>query len=338
MTDREEGSVGIQFLIILLFLAAAVGAAAAIVSGVFAYQKRSEDVYFSRKALVDAAGKAVEALQADPTPEADGVEDPIWKLDGTEVDGVRYKIRDLSSFINANFVRKGVFEKTTLSRLLVPGKTAAELQQYREDSGLSPFPKAYDAYFTDEALRTAVGGYGWANINVCDEFALRSLCRAVTGSEATAETFHAKVRALLTDRKIVKKEEISATLGIDFYSLFPFVNAEPMMNVNFVAPVVLRQLMAYPDYSLQNAESKADVILLSREQGEIKPTLLPEKMGVDVNHPLLHYFGCTTWFWEVTTEKGEARCVSVIARIPEAIPIATTAKPQFRIIETRFEK
>jgi hypothetical protein len=338
MTDREGGSVGVQFLGILCFIAVAAGGAAAVVAGTYAYQRRSDDAYRPRMALEEAAGKVVAALGKDPTPEADGLNDSVWELDGAEIDGIRLGVRDLSSGLNANFVRKGVFEKTELARLLAPGRTAQELQQYREDSGLSPFPGHYDSFFTIEALGGHIASYGWANINVSDEFALRSLCAAITGSEATAESFHAKIRSALADRRILAPSDLPGFLGIDFDALYPILNAEPAMNVNFVSPFILRQLLSYPDYALPDAETKAETLLAERERGEIDGRRLKELLAVEDNHPLLHYFGPVTWFWEITADRAGSRLTTVAARFPPAAASASGSPGAFRIIETRYER
>ena len=338
MADREAGSAGVQFLVVLFFVAAAAGGAAAVLAGTYSYQRRSDDAYRTRKTLEEAAGKVIAALGKDPTPDSDGSGDPVWELDGAELDGIRLDLRDLSSGLNANFVRKGVFEKTGLARLLAPGKTAADLQQYREDAGLSPFPGHYDSFFTAEALDASVVGYGWANVNVCDEFALRSLCAAITGSESIAETLHAKVRAALADRRILAPADLPGFFGIDFDALYPAINAEPAMNVNFVSPTVLRQLFSYPDYALPDAEAKAEAVLAERERGEIDGPRLRELLAVEDNHPLLHYFGTVTWFWEITAQRAGSRLTTVAARLPPGISDVSATPAACRIIETRYER
>jgi hypothetical protein len=233
-------------------------------------------------------------------------------------------------------VRKAVFEKTALQDLLIPGKTADELQQYREDSGLSPFDGAYKTFFTEEAMKNSVTGYGWANINISDEFALRKLCAAATASEAFAEILHGKVQQLLIEKKLLGREELAFFLGTRVAELFPLMNVEPAMNVNFVDPLILRELIAYPDYHLSGATAKADSILSTRLGREIKPQDLSFLFGVEANHILLQYFGCRTWFWEISAEKDNRRCVLVVAALPELSAMATT-KRKFVVMETRFE-
>jgi hypothetical protein len=280
-------------------------------------------------ALEEAAGKVVAALGKDPTPEADGLNDSVWELDGAEIDGIRLGVRDLSSGLNANFVRKGVFEKTELARLLAPGRTAQELQQYREDSGLSPFPGHYDSFFTIEALGDTsppTVGEHQRQRRIRPAFPLRGF----TGSEATAESFHAKIRSALADRRILAPSDLPGFLGIDFDALYPILNAEPAMNVNFVSPFILRQLLSYPDYALPDAETKAETLLAERERGEIDGRRLKELLAVEDNHPLLHYFGPVTWFWEITADRAGSRLTTVAARFPPAAASASGSPGAFR--------
>lgn len=334
--DTQEGSVGVQYLAILFFLAAATGAAALMVTSALSYQKRSEAEFKTRAALEEAALKALPLLEDDATPEADGAGDPIWDFPNDGSAGITRKVRDVSSALNANFVRKAVFEKTDLQDLMIPGKTEDELQQFREDSGLSPSVEAYKAFFTKEAMKYSVTGYGWANINVSDEFALRKLCAAATGSEAFAETLHGKVQQLLIEKKVLGREELPFFLGTRVADLFPIMNVEPAMNVNFVDPHILRELIAYPDYHLSGVTAKADSILSMRLAREIKPQDLGGLFGLDANHILFQYFGCRTWFWEISAERDDKRCVLVVAAIPELSALATT-KRKFSVIERRFE-
>ena len=334
--DEELGSVGVQYLAVLFFLVAATGAVALLLSSVFSYQRRSEAEYQWRKDLEEAALKAIPLLEEDDTPDADGVGDTIWSFSEDGSNGIRRKVRDVSSALNANFVRKGIFEKTALSQLLKPGQTESELQQHREDSGLSPFDGAYKAYFTEDALKNVVTGYGWANINVSDEFALRKLCATATGSEAFAEIIHGKIQQLLRERRLLRRDELTTFFGTHSAELFPVMNVEPAMNVNFVAPLILRDIIGYPDYAIPGADGKAELILSTRLGREIKPADLPGLLGVDASHILLQYFGARTWFWEITAERGDKRCVLIIAALPELSITATTSR-RFAVVETRFE-
>jgi hypothetical protein len=321
----------------ILFIAAASSGVAAVIGSTISYQIRSERVQDLRADLVGAAELAVEALLADPSPEADGPDDPVQSLDGIVKDGVRLRIADISSAINANFTRKSPFENTELSRLLAPGKTAQELQQHREDTVLSPFSDAYAPFFTDEALDGQVTGYGWANINTTDEFALRSLVREATGSEAKAEGMRQKARSLMVDQRVIRATELPGFLGADFDDVFPFVNAEPLMNVNFVDAAILRGILGYEAFAIPNPAGVVEAVLSARMRGEIKPSDLQALIGVTENHILLHYFGCRTWFWEISAEKDGLNCVQVIARVPDAFPL-DVGNPRYVLVDTRFSR
>lgn len=335
MNSNQTGSIGVANLVILLFLAASCAGAAGVVGAALSYQARSERAEDLRAELLNAVDIAVDALRADSSPEADGPDDPIRSLDGAMKNGVRLKIRDASSAVNPNFTRKNPLEKTELSRMLTSARTPDELQQHREDAGLSPFPGAYAGFFTDEALDSQVAGFGWANINTIDEFALRTLVRELTGSDAIAESVRQKARSLLTDNRVLSTEELPAFLGADFSAVFPFVNAEPSMNVNFVDPAILRALLGYETYAVPNPVAVADAILSARMRGELKPPDLKAITGLPDNHIILHYFGCRTWFWELSAEKNGLRCVQVLARVPDALTLSGE-RPGFVVVDTRF--
>lgn len=333
--SARSGSVGFNYLAVLVLLAAAAAAAAVVVSSSLALRARSEARYAEQTELEEAARAAVALLERDETGDADGPNDPVFAFGSDDSGGIKRSVRDASSAVNANFIRKAMLEKTTLSGLLAPDKTPAELQQFREDFGLSPSVEAYAAYFTEEARKSAVTGYGWANLNVSDEFALRKLCATATGSEAAAEAFHGQVQALLREKRLLKKTELAVFLGSNYDELYPFVNVEPAMNVNFVPASVLRAVVAYPDYGIPSPEARANAILSARESGDIAPAQLRGLLGVDETSPLLQYLGCRTWFWEFRAERGGLSCTVVAAAIP-ASDEGPGAKRRFEIIETRF--
>lgn len=329
----EEGSFSLQYLGILLFAAAVAAAGAVAVAAAGAQERRSRAVAVEWRALEDAALSLLPLLAEDPTPEADDPGDPVMAARGVRADGIALDVRDLSSALNANFVRKGVFEKTDLGRLFGLGKSPDQLQQQREDEGLAADPEAYSLFFSRQALDSAVSVYGWANVNTADEFALRALYRAAVGP-AGADAFHAKVQDLLKQRRTLKREELDLFLGADRDALFPLINAEPSMNVNYVDPFVLRQLFLLPDFELAGAAEKAEQVLAAREAGGLDPDKFAAILDCPADHPLLQYFGCVTWFRLLRAERGGRAVELVAARYPEAGPAASPV-PRYAIVERR---
>ncbi len=333
---RDGGSIAPQFLFVLLFIAILAIGVARFLSAAALAERNSRLRFFADKELTDAALGILAALKKDPTPEADGRFDPVQELDGRVVGGIELGITDRSSAINVNFVRKNVFEKTALSSLLTPGRSADELQQYREDAGLSILSAHYGAFFQPDDFTGRLTTYGWANVNLTDEFALSSFASSITGSEEQGEALRLKLRPLLLAKTLVTRDSLRTFLGAQYDAYFPLISAEPVMNVNFVDVFVLRELCKYPDYGLESPAAKAERIIRERETHEIDEKDLKSLLGVDEENRLLHYFGSRTWFWELSAEKNGRRCVMIIGRYPDGDGESSSA-PRLEIVETRFE-
>ncbi len=339
---KDSGSVAPQFLFVLVFLSLLAVSLARYLSATAVYERTSRRRFASQAELMDAALTLLAALKEDPTPEADGRADPVQEMDGRTIGGIKVGAADISSAINVNFVRKNVFEKTDLSALLAVGASSDELQQYREDEGLSTSIFHYARFFRPEDFGRKLTVYGWANINLTDEFALSSLAASLSGSTERGEALRMQLRPLLVAKTLVTRDGLATFLGAQYDRYFPVISAEGSMNVNFVDPLVLRELFAYPDYGLESPGAKAERILEEREIREIDEGSLKSILGVE-DHRLLHYFGCRTWFWELSAEREGRRCVLIVCRYPDGnlaggLPAATGEdEPRFEILETRFE-
>jgi hypothetical protein len=282
-------------------------------------------------------------LYGDPSPEADDPWDPVWVWDGRTLEGCRVSLRPLSDRLNLNFIRKNLLEKTRLAALLRPGKTAEELQQFREDRGLSLIPGAYRDFFAEEILERYFSVYGWANISLTDEFALRKLALSLTGSEYAAEYVRRAAQTLIIQRQGAETAplpgggDLRDILGVYYEELFPFINAEPLMNVNHLEPAILWELIAYPAYGIHSPERRYEELLARRERGGLTGQDIRNILGLSPDNPLNQYLGCITWFWEITVAGQGRSCRTVLCRLPGTDPGESPGSGRFRIIERRME-
>ncbi|MFP3042359.1 hypothetical protein LQZ19_11140 [Treponema primitia] len=283
----------------------------------------------------------METLLSDPSPETNGIDDPVWAWNGKNIRGYTISLAPISDRINPNLVRKNVFDKTRLSLLFRPGKNADELQQFREDSGLFLGHEAFQNFFEDGLFKKYFSPYGWANINLTDEFAARQLGTSITEDPIKGEALREKIRTLLMDQQLLDRENLSTFLGASLTELYPFINAEPLMNINFVDPLILEELIAYPDYHIRRPEEITRDILAKRKTESLNTENICTILGIDKSNPLFHYFGSITWFWEIAIEtKTEGRkdhsLSAVVCRLPPgAYPV--NSKPEYKIIERRFK-
>ena len=177
-------------------------------------------------------------IAADPTPNTDYPFDPVWtELTHVESPGVGVALQDVSSKLNANWVQKTILEKTALAALLRPGFTAQDLQQRREDKGISTDIAAeYGDLIKDEALSRYFTGYGYANLNTTDEFALRKLYEVRMGDSSGAEMFRTRWQQAMIQKKVLKRTDLREFLGLDYDRLFPVFNVEPVFQCVLSGP------------------------------------------------------------------------------------------------------
>jgi hypothetical protein len=277
----------------------------------------------------------VDSLRSDPSPETNSYDDPIWAWDGKTVGGCTVSLRPLSDRLNPNFIRKNIFEKTALSALLRPGKSADDLQQFREDEGLSLADGAYAGFFDTDVLGVYFSGYGWANINLTDEFAARKLGEAVTGSLEKGEKLREKIQLLLINKDQTDREELPLFFGETWEELYPFINAEPLMNINFIEPVLLKELLAYPDYRIAHPGRVYETVIQRRSAGALNAADIHSLLGIDETNPLHHYLGAVTWFWEIRIQGGGYCRRTIVCRLP---PRDRSVPDKYIIVEERFEK
>jgi hypothetical protein len=292
--------------------------------------------------------EVIDAIRNDPSPDIQCFADPVWTWHEKTQNDYTVNINPVSDRINLNFTRKNVFDKTALGLLFVPGKTSADLQQHREDYGFFLSPSAYGEFFIPANLDKYFSCYGWANINLLDEFAARGLARLLTGSDEAAERLRDTIETLLLDRRIASPGDLRMLFGINHGELFPFVNAEPLMNINHIDPALLRELLAYPDYGVDSPEGRLSDILARREGEGITRADIPLILGIAPENPLLHYLGSVTWFWEITVTGKNKTLRTVLCSLPpeynsgfpemdsHTLPLAGTAEIEYQIIEQRY--
>jgi hypothetical protein len=332
----HDGSVSVLVLVLLVLLTAAAGGGALLLNAALTQQRRSEASYALRGSLQAEAERVIAALASDPTPQSDSMLDPVWTaIQSPGLEGAAVTLADVSSALDPNWVQKNVFSKTGLKALLKDQGAADVLQQRREDNGF--FVDLADAYgdlFVEGALDKHFTAYGYANINVTDEFALRKLYALRTGEDDAAEAFHAKVQQLLIEQKILKPGELKTFLGSAYDRLYPVMNAEPIMNAHYVDALTLTELLAYPDLKVPHPQEAAQAILNSRERSELSSAELKLMVGAPSTSRIYQYLGVITWFWRITASKGKSSLELIVARAPGS----PDAPAQFAIVVERFSR
>lgn len=326
---QERGAASAIVLVLLLFLSALFLNAVLLLELSLRQLRRAEERDARRHSLAREAGRTLRLLLEDPTPLSDSPRDPVWEgIRRPEESGCTVELQDLSSRLGLNWVRKELLESLGV---LNPGRSAQELQQFREDSGIHlNLAPAFQDFFAEDDLATLFTSYNYFNINICDEFALRMLHFLRSGDLAMAEEFHMEVQQLRIQKKTLDPASLEQAIGTDDYRLlYPILNAEPVMNLHFVPASVLRGLFRYYRVPTERAES----ILEARPYSEFSPAELESLLGQEAYQktPLRQFLGVRTWFWRIRASCGEDTLVWVIARLP-----GTEEPVKLRLLEERF--
>jgi hypothetical protein len=334
MRCAQGGSASVLALVLLTVLAAGSAAAAAVLQGSLRYQRSSESAAGARRALEREANRVLAALASDPTPSSDSPLDPVWSVAAAHgEDGVRLELADVSSAIDPNWIQKNVLTRTGLRSLLSSPEAADELQQRRSARGFSlDLDGAYGDLFVEGALGRYGTAYGTVNVNVTDEFSLRRLYALRTGDAVAAEAFHGRVQQLLREQRMLRADELPALLGPGYDALAPVMNVEPCMNVHFLDPMILEELLAYPALAVPRPRESAQAILASRGRSELSAADVARMVAAPAGSRIFQYLGVVTWFWRIAAAKGGARLELIVARMPGA----PETPARFLVVEERY--
>ncbi len=323
---KEKGSASVVILGVLLLLTVLFLSASFILSLSMRNLQRSSESDREKQMLLDEADRAVELLLEDPTPFADSPMDPVWEqLKNPLNREISVTLKDVSSFLGANWARKELLEKMDVLKI---GKTALEFQQFREDTGIHLKLSTFLDFIEEDYIEEYFTTYSYFNINISDEFVLRKLYFIRSSDLEEAEIFHTRVQNVRINKEHIENKDLKEFLGeTDYDLLFPIVNAEPVMNIHFIPEAVLKRLYAY--YKIP--EERADKIMVLRESSELPLEELSELIGKEYKESLLyHYLGVRTWFWEIKVTGNRMELNRIIARMP---PEGEEVRAEFRLIE-----
>jgi hypothetical protein len=320
---------------VLLFLSGvAVGAMALL--GTSALQVRhgiSREEIHGR--LEDVAAKVLDQLGRPAAAGVDTPTDPVWTyVAGLRGEGRDIILEDLSSRLNLNTVRTELLEKTELGGLLAQGRSAQELRQYRADKGPFPTLSSYAPFFSPAALERDFTVHGYVNVNTALEDTLRQFFEARTQDKPSSETFRGAIRGYLSRQQLVRTEELPALLGLYYPQLYPLMNVEPQMNVNFIPEEVLHAMLSYPygGKRIEGFETAYQDILAARAQGAVDERSLASMVHAKAGQLLVfQYLGSRTWFWRISVREGTHTLEWVVARIPGEAPV------RFAVLQDRFQ-
>jgi hypothetical protein len=285
--------------------------------------------------LEAVAAKVLDQLGRPAAADVDASTDSVWTyVAGLRGEGRDVTLEDLSSRLNLNTVRTELLEETELGGLAAQGRSAQELRQYRADKGPFATLSSYAAFFFPGALERDFTVHGYVNVNTAFEDTLRQFFEARTGDKPSSETFRGAIRGYLSRQELVRREELPTLLGLYSPQLYPLMNVEPQMNVNFVPEEVLHAVLSYPygGKRIEGFETACQAILSARAQGAVNERGLASMVHAKAEQLLVfQYLGSRTWFWRIGVREGTHTLEWIVARIPGEAPV------RFAVLQDRFQ-
>lgn len=295
-----------------------------------------ENLNNTQSLLESAVFELIDQLSSDPTPESDSAHDPVWQwLENREDDSVQLELNDISSRFNLNFVRTKMLEESEFGSLMIDSHTPEELKLYRVEWGFaSDLHKAYGTYYKEEDLDRFFTIYSYANLNVSYEDSLKKLYESRV-SDTGSQNFLAKVQKLISEQEMADESRMNTMLGGNRDKLYPLINIESLINVNFAEERILNAVLSYPygGESHKNGSDYLEILTAERTTMELTPDRLQSLFQLEDHYLRIpQYLGCKTWFWKITAELNDHELNVIICRVPDR----EADEGLFQIIEWKF--
>ena len=143
-----------------------------------------------------------------------------------------------------------------------------------------------------------------------------------------------KRNILLANKQLIKTEtEYNLFCGINYSEIFPYINLDAAINVNFIDEDCLYKLINYAGFELTSKKRKVDTLLSLRETRELTQDDIITILGISKNDELYYYLGSKTWFWKISIQGKTQDCHVILCRSVEK---TSDLKPKFYIIEKRW--
>ncbi len=333
MMKKDNGYISVQILLMIFAVTMLIGGVIIILHFSIFYENRFIKDENLKKEMLTAAEEIVNSLISDSTPEEDSRKDEVWeKINNQEKKDMIIDLEDLSSKINPNLIRKNLIDDSDIKNNFLNGENSDNFQQFREDNLFFTNPESFKGYFDENYMEKHFSCYSPANINITDEFVLKRIYEARTGSKDDAEKFHQKIQSKLKNKEIINLEELEKMTGDDFNKIYPFVFTQPQMNVNFISEYILTQIIGYDNFYINNPEQKVQTIVSKRENEIITEQMLKSIIGAEENNRIYQYLGTHTWMWKLKIKKEKIILEYILMRIPDIDDKVSAA----RLLEIRW--
>lgn len=302
LIKSENGHSTVTVIIFIMLIATIFISASLVVRNTIFEANKSIAKYTKMSEAEIIVQEIIEQFELDPTPDAHSLQDPVWEyISEKNNEALTIELNDISSRLNLNWMRIGLFEHTKLKNLIISGVHYDQILTIRNENG---FVNNYDIWletFGEENIQKYFTFYSWANINVTDEVSLQKIYESRYG-ENGSENFRVRIQDYLKDGKLWETDELKIALGIASDKVYPVINTLPQYNVHFLDPFLLECILSYPyrQNPINNHTTIKQSLIDIRENSEIEPDRLLSLINPeDDQRRVMEYLGTQTSFWEL---------------------------------------
>ena len=332
MLKKREGFSSLECLIVLVVLCIILIAFCFFIKTVNISVSKKISSINEKKKIDVILDSIYEDIKNDVSSEGDSLFDSVWDRNNSTEDGYLITLESLSGKINLNFLDSKVLLESGLPSVFNDSKSIIEIETLRSERLLYSYEEIKD-YISEENFSKYFSFYGFANINIMNATSLELLVNYLTDSFYGTE-LNQKRNILLANKQLIKTEtEYNLFCGINYSEIFPYINLDAAINVNFIDEDCLYKLINYASFELTSKKRKVDTLLSLREKRELTQEDIITILGITKNDELYYYLGSKTWFWKISIQGKTQDCHVILCRSVEK---TSELKPKFYIIEKRW--
>lgn len=334
MRIKQKAFSSFEFLIILFILSVIGIATSFFIKNIVVIINKEEVTQKVQDDIEKTLEMVMKDLLSDETPLSDSRNDKFWKWNEKIENECKVTIRSLSSLLNINYFPEKIFTTTNLKNIFLDSNSPTIMQSQKKINGLYFIYDDVSDYISKENYDKYFTSYGWANFNISDEDGVKLILQYMLDSISISESFCQKRHSILKNKQVLQtKTEYKLFCGTRYDRIMPYVNLEPLMNVNFIEPEILKSILSYKEFKISGVNQKADEIISLRDNTEITQKKVMEILNINKGNELYYLLGTITWFWEIKITKGKQNCTVIVYRLPEKSDTSATEKPLYYILE-----
>ena len=233
MLKKREGFSSFECLIVLVVLCIILIAFCFFIKTVNISVSKKISSINEKKKIDVILDSIYEDIKNDVSSEGDSLFDSVWDRNNSTEDGYLITLESLSGKINLNFLDSKVLLESGLPSVFNDSKSIIEIENLRSERLLYSYEEIKD-YISEENFSKYFSFYGFANINIMNATSLELLVNYLTDSFYGTE-LNQKRNILLANKQLIKTEtEYNLFCGINYSEIFPYINLDAAINVNFI--------------------------------------------------------------------------------------------------------